>query len=204
MKFGSLFSTLIAMLFTSKNNAQQVQITQPEPKFPSLDLGFDLVRERLSAQSDRVNTLDTKASFILGSSTLLLGTAIVIQPTLSTCHSSIIFPTLVHKFLPIMPELLHILSLLLFIVYISGIISAYQAYKIRGLYNVPDPDAIYKSYLTKPEHETRAATFRAMIDAYATNAVEIEKKGHWTTIALRLLIAEAIILALPLLFQFVC
>ncbi len=204
MKFGSLFSTLIAMLFTSKNNTQQVQITQPEPKFPSLDLGFDLVRERLSAQSDRVNTLDTKASFILGSSTLLLGTAIVIQPTLSTCHSSIIFPILVHKILPIMPELLHILSLLLFIVYISGIISAYQAYKIRGLYNVPDPDTIYKSYLTKPEHETRAATFRAMIDAYATNAVEIEKKGHWTTIALRLLIAEAIILALPLLFQFVC
>src|SRR5260370_7896041 len=116
MKFGSLFSTLIAMLFTSKNNAQQVQITQPEPKFPSLDLGFDLVREILSAQSDRVNTLDTKASFILGSSTLLLETAIVIHPTLSTSHSSIISPTLFHTFFPIFTNLLPLYSFFLFII----------------------------------------------------------------------------------------
>src|SRR5689334_6110369 len=68
--------------------AQQPQPQQAQSLFPSLNIGYDLVRERLTYQAERVNTLDNKASFVLGSSTLIIGAAILTRSQIPTCQNS--------------------------------------------------------------------------------------------------------------------
>lgn len=64
---------------------QKKQVAQQQVNahsLPSLDLAFDLVKEEMQAQLARVDGLDTKANFIMGAATGLVGIALTIQATI--------------------------------------------------------------------------------------------------------------------------
>lgn len=193
---------------TSKQNAQQqLHPLEPEKQLPSLPLGFDLVKDRLAYQSERVNALDTKASFVLGSSTLIIGAATLTRSQIPPCHFFFfitIFIANIPQLWLITPSILNSIPILLMLSYIAGVIFAYQAYRIRGLYNVPNPRTIYERYLTRTEYETKRDSFRAMLEAYERNNKGIDVKIRWTNAALISLVILAVLLALPLLFQVIC
>lgn len=198
MKRSNGLLALASRIFRLKQVVQQPQkpqTTQKVIQFPSLNIGFELVRERLTNQSETLNTLDTKASFVLGSSTILIGAVILNHSQIPSCH---------FFFFMITPDTLRLIPLLLLLSYLIGVLSAFQAYRIRGSFDVPKPRTIYDRYLTKPEEETKAANFMAMIYAYEENTKLLKIKGRWTTAALTSLAILAVLLALPLLFQVIC
>src|SRR5437868_15170314 len=75
----------------SKNNPP-FQDKHSGSKFPSLNLIFDLTKERLNGQGEQVKALDNKANFIFVSSTALVSAALVLQSVV--LKSSLIQPAL--------------------------------------------------------------------------------------------------------------
>jgi hypothetical protein len=65
----------------SKNDSNNQKINT-QYDFPCLDLIFELTKDRISNQLERVNALDSKANFVLGSATALVGAALVLQAVL--------------------------------------------------------------------------------------------------------------------------
>lgn len=64
---------------SSSESAPHVDLN-PET-YPSLDIVLDLTREKLASQLSYVDALDTKASFVLGSATLLTAAAVAVRGT---------------------------------------------------------------------------------------------------------------------------
>src|SRR5438046_9187146 len=98
--------------------------------FPSLDLIFELTKERIANQSEQVNALDSKANFVLGSATALVSTALVLQAVLLTPQPSQATP---HIYCPLpISNLTHVIPLLiLLLAYLCVLFSAFFAYRIR-------------------------------------------------------------------------
>ena len=69
----------------SKATSQQ---SSPQEYDNSYDLVLDFLRERTTAQSDRVSTLDTKANGIMTIATTILGTALILQAALVAISST--------------------------------------------------------------------------------------------------------------------
>jgi hypothetical protein len=178
--------------------------------FPSLDLIFELTKERLAGQMQQVSNLDTKANFVLGSATALISAAVVLQAVLITPQTTALpaqsqpitlpfyCPLPSDKFLRALP------LLMLLLVYLLVVLIAYLSYKIRVYKQVPEPGELYKTYLYKHESDTKAEVFRAMLDAYKANDHTIRDKVTRLKAAFILLGCEAISLVVYLFFQTTC
>src|SRR5438876_577381 len=144
-----------------------------EYNFPSLDLIFELTKERVASQREQANALDSKANFVLGSATTLVRAALVLQAVLLASQGALSHPqfavlswycsTLLNKFLRFLP------LLILLIVYLIVMLSAFLAYTIRRYRYAPDPEELYRSYLYRQESSTKAEVFRAMLETYKEN-----------------------------------
>jgi hypothetical protein len=98
----------------NKKRAQTIQDPSHDTPLPSLDFAFDLVKDEMHGQLARVDGLDTKANFIMGAATGLVGIALTIQATIfsahvhSSCASAVPafllrFPSPVKHALPLLP-----------------------------------------------------------------------------------------------------
>src|SRR5258706_15404870 len=101
----------------------------------SYELVLVLLRERLTAQSDRFNTLDSKANGIMTISTTLMGTALVLEAALVAISSSKIFALDL--------GLLQWPLLVMLIIYLLSMISAtFSGYWLRKFSYVPKPEEL--------------------------------------------------------------
>jgi len=181
------------------------QVKHHNDKFPSLNLAFDISQTLFAAQSQRINAIDTKANFVFGAATGLVGTGLIMQSVLLADHSQIactstlkflrVFPLLVQRSLPL---------LLLLFVYIFVLSFAYISYRIRDFQETPNLGVILQNYLDKDEKETKAVVFQMMVNAYERNEHLISKKATYTNSAFVFLLIEAAMLVVLIVFQAVC
>lgn len=173
-------------MFKRPKSQTQVQIPIDFPDLHSLELVFDLVKDRHSVQMDQSDKLDTKAYSIMTSATALVSAALVLQAVLPSLQS---FPKL-----PITGMILQVIPLaLLLATYLGVMVTAIAAYKLRKFYYSPDPDALYQDYLQKSERYTKAKVLRAVIEDYRRNEKEIDRKITWNRWAIRALWTETIL-----------
>lgn len=166
----------------------KVQTEDEEYIFPSLELAYNLTKEHLPVQMDKVHALDTKANFVLGSAAALISAALILESALLTIYHSVTGK-------PLQAVLLFILL----VTFIAVMLAAILAYKVKDFYEVPDPMALYKYYLSKSESFTKAKLFRAMVEAHDYNDKLIKKKVFWINISFIGLSCEVVLLILFLL-----
>lgn len=181
--------------------------TNDHPDYPSLNIVAELTKERVVDQLEQVKILDGKANFVLGAATALVSASLILQAGLlstqstpssskntSSLHSS--------SFALTTSNLFHLLPLALLILpYLAVMISAFLAYRIRVYKQTPDPERLYENYLQKDEQETKAAVYRATLEAYKANVKTINRKVRCLNIAFVFLTIETILLAITLVLQ---
>lgn len=165
------------------DNQDTATSTSASSRFPSLDLVFDLTRERLSAQLTSVDSLDTKANFVLGSATLLTAAAATIQG-LSHYDSAVRFVAI----------------LVAMSLYLAVIFTSFRAYMIRVYHQAPDPAAL-EGYMWEQLEPTKGTLLKEMVGCYNDNKEEIARKVWWLRWALRAFGAEAVLLSILALLE---
>lgn len=172
---------------------------QPEklPDFSnlhSLDLIFDLVKDRSTVQMDQSDKLDAKAYSVMTSATALVSAALVLQAVLPSLQPS--------PHISVFNEVLQlILLVLLLAAYLTVMITAILAYKLRKYYQTPNPIVLYQNYSDKPERYTKAKVLRSVVEDYKKNEEENDDKIKWNKWAIRALWAETILFVAFLLFH---
>lgn len=179
----------------------QIRNTGEEYNFSSLSLIFELTKDRIADQMSQVNTLDSKANFLLASATALVSAALVLQATLLTSQNTL----QLFNCSKLTGQFLHSLSLIaLLVVYFVEILAAFLAYKVRVYKQAPEPDELYKTYLFREEKNTMAEVFRAMLEVYRENGKIIRKKVFWIKVSFIIFASEATLLAVFLLTRTLC
>ena len=188
------------------NHVSPVQEANKDYGLPSLDLAFDLAKERMSGQLARIDGLDNKANFFMGAATGIVGLALTLQAALfsasatSYCNSYI--PTFLHTLNPLLKRAIPLLPLI--VTYIIVMCLSHLAYKIDNYYEVPtDPEGLY-DYLAEDVAVTKIDIYHMMKDNFKENEKKIRSKARWATYAFRFLELEGITLVLFLLYRSVC
>lgn len=184
----------------SENDVQH-QNTDEKLDFPSLNLLYELAKERLASQQEQKDILDSKANFILGSATALVSAALVLQAVSQPQHAT---PLPVYCIVRTNAPLHALPMIILLVMYLIVLFSAFPAYKIRIYKYAPELEELYKNYLFEDESETKAKVFRAMLTAYRENIITIGNKVLWLKVAFVFLGVEAMALVVYLLYQTTC
>ncbi len=161
-----------------------------QSEVPSIDVIFDLTREQLAAQRDRIANTDTKAGLVLASASLLTG-------ALATWHVpavSVHYPLSIQWVISRVP-------LISIVVYLIVIGTSFLALRPRVYDFSPDPSNLWKIYSKEPELTTKRRVRATMEEDFLTNEKLIEQKTRWTQIAFFTLALEAIIVAVILFLQ---
>lgn len=174
----------------SKGGSQPT--SAPQQADHSYDLVLDLMRERVIAQFDQVNALDSKANGVITAATTLLGAALVLQAAWLSLSNRNISPVFVHT-QPIMIILLIIYALTLIMSIISG-------YWVQTFRRVPEPNAL-QEYALKPQGITQSKMVGTMAEAFDQNKKIISFKVWSLRIATSFLLSEVIVLAVLLSMQ---
>lgn len=160
------------------------------PPTPGLEIAFDLMRERMTVQSDQMNAVDTKSSFILTAAGFLTAAIAGLQTLLPTsaAHVPIAWTT---GRVVIAGE-----AMLACFVFGALLISGWQAYVVRVVKIVPEPSELENKYLHAHELDAKGELFTSMVSAYSDNQSMIDKKIRWLEGAFRLFLAEAFLLVI--------
>ncbi len=173
-----------------------------EDDFPSLDLLFELIKDRIAVQRWQANSFYSKANFVLGSATALMSAALILQTVLLQMHpqaAGLLFcPLFIHQSLRLLP------LLALLVVYFATMLCAFFAYLVREYKYAPDLDELYKNYLNRDERSTKLEVFKSTLYVYKENDEIINNKRFWTRIAFIVFGGEVIVLVLVLLVQTTC
>lgn len=191
----------------SNNKPQTVQNVNKTDDLPSLELVFDLVKERITAQLMQVDGLDNKANFIKGAATGLVSIAFVLQSVLLAAHPqsycSTIIPIFIHTLPPLLKRAIPLLPLL--ITFLIVIYTSHKSYKIDNYHEVPaNPRVLFNSYLEEELAATKIDILDRMVINYEKNKEKIDCKARWVNHALFWLEIEAVALVALLLYQSVC
>jgi len=174
----------------SNNGAQTAQKENNTADLGSVTVLFDLMREQIADQQKQIDTLDTKASVILGAAIVLAGAAATLFPGLVSNHATILIDDRILWLLPTLN-----------FVFVSLMATTCMAYTVRRYKRVPNPQALYEDYRDKSEYFIKARVFTAMVAASKENEARIRKKVFWITCSIIALVIETLILAVILLFQ---
>ena len=150
----------------------------PSHELPSLNLVFDLAQEQLANQLSWVDTLDTKANFVLGSATLLVAGAAALRGATGDARL-----------------IVYCVAALAMMLYGVVIFAAYRAYTTREYNRAPDPSNGLEEYIWADTQRTKATVLGEIIEAYSANKKIIANKARWLRRALKAFCVEAVLLA---------
>jgi hypothetical protein len=165
----------------------------PQQHDHSYDLVIDLMRERMTAQSDRANTLDAKANGIMTVATTILATALILQAALFAISSS-------HSIALNLARLQWVLLTLLVIYLLTMISATVSGYWLRKFNRSPEPKGL-EIFATQPQIETQSYVVGTMKDAFYKNEKIINFKVLGLRIATVGLLLEIITLCVLLFMQ---
>ncbi len=173
-----------------RKSRRSIQQREPEAEdeeldtssFLSLDLLFELTKERNKIQLEQTDKLDSKAITVLTSATAIVSAALILQAVLQPSPNTSLVYTLLQR-LPIA---------LLMIFYLLAMIAGLTELMIRTYKLTPDPSRLYERYLMKHPEYTKAKVYKSMVDDYNVNEDKIEDLVYWIKMAIVALWIEAI------------
>ena len=159
----------------------------------SLDLVFDLLKERVASQLAQADGLDSKANNIIVAASALLAAGLVLQGAILTLQTS----ALTLNFTYTRPGLIVLLG--------SYLITMFAAigggFSIRSFEQIPEPEPFVAHYLTRPVEETKGVVIETQIEVYKTNHRILKSKILTLRIASIGLCVEIVVLIILLLLQ---
>jgi hypothetical protein len=180
---------------------------EPEPlrpattDLPSLEFVLKQTQEQLKHQWDRAKALDAKANFVLGSASLITGlTALQTNALAANIHLG--QSGIPHNGLGLLSVLGAVLSVLAFVAFVVVVYLAYQGYRVRTFTIAPDPENL-QHYPIVPLRETQEEVLGELVRSFVVTEQQIDQKAIWITWALRVLLAEGVLLALALIAMFI-
>lgn len=170
--------------------------TEPE----TLDLIFNEIKDSRADASSRVNMLEGKAGFVLGSASLLTsgvaGAQVALAGHTTKYH---LLPMWDHFHVVVSAiDIIHGLAAIAVVIYLWIVFFAWKAYMVRKFITI-SPE-ILSSY-ADPQYkqwQVKKMLVRAMTDQYAQNQEKIDDKSLFTERALRGLLVEVVFLAIIL------
>lgn len=174
----------------SDNGSQSPQRVNEDADLASVTVLFDLIRDQVADQQKQIDSLDTKASVILGAATILAGVSATLFPGLVSTHAVILVDPHIRWLLPT-----------LIVIYVILVCFSCLAYTVRRYKRVPDPQALYDHYRDQSEYFIKASIFTAMVTSLKGNESRIRNKVRWVNFAIVGLAIETFILAAIFLFQ---
>ncbi len=171
---------------------------------PSLDLVLEEVHVAKAMAAAQISALDTKAGFILASSTFLAAAVGSLQGAIAGNHlghhvllaADIVLGRVSHRLSITAGMATLALAILALAVYLTTVLAAWQAYRATTAYVVPAPYHMER-YINAPEEVTKRAVIRALAATYAhLDAPMIAHKYRWTRRALWALLTESVLSAI--------
>jgi len=139
----------------------------------TLELVYSNVKEQLNIQFQSIDSLNTKASTVIG----FVGVIIGISLNLYSHGNSYLFGSCMTLFL-------------------LSIFFSFSAYKTENYRRDPEPRKLTEKYLTGDSKEVKKQLIDNFIQSYKTNKNKIEKKGRYINYSLILLFVGLILLTL--------
>src|SRR5258707_4991413 len=134
------------------NTENPVPNGPPGYHLPSLGLVFNLAVQQMDAQARRIGNLDTKASFVLGSASILTTAATGLHTASANVHP----PNGVVAFL------LAVLPVLAVVAYLCVVGAAFFAYKLRSFQWIPTVTRLNDYYITQEPEATQGKLLPGM------------------------------------------
>jgi hypothetical protein len=162
------------------------------PVWPNLDECYELTKEALDAQLAQAHTLDSKASFVLTSASVLTAAALALHQA-ATNLAGAAAPSSHPEGLAYAAKALGILGVL---AYVGVVYTSFRAYTLRSYAGPADPRQLKDRYVNMDVQLAKATIFSTMVESYTSNSAVLERKVLWTRYALYALLAEAALVAL--------
>jgi hypothetical protein len=159
------------------------------PQAQSLSVLYDYAQNFIQQQLSQADALDTKASFVLGSASLLAAGVVAFQQALGSVGASL----KTHNYSEILVVAPTAASILLFL---AVVICSWLAFSMRNYATIGHLRYMWNTYLTASEDETKYRILSTLLSASDNNTKELNSKVRWTKIALGLLLAESFAVAL--------
>ncbi|SRR6266581_8775780 len=169
------------------------QQSSPQEYDDSYDIVLDLLRERVTAQADRVSTLDSKANGIMTIATTILGTALILQAALVALSSS-------RSITLDIARLQWAIFALVLIYLLTMIAATVSGYWLRKFNRAPEPERL-KDYALKSKADTKSFLVGTMTDTFNKNEQIIMSKVWGMRIATIGLLGEILALGVLLFLQ---
>lgn len=155
----------------------------PPPPYPSVDVIYDEVKAITDGVLDERGALNTRASFILGSASILIGAVTGILGVAA-------------GFRPVQRNIVHWGIAIGILIYLVVVYFAWRAYR-QDKFKVIEPFRL-TDYLPYDEYETKRYMIRTRLDNYVIDRDTLAKKTGFTALALIALLTEVVWLAILL------
>lgn len=150
---------------------------------PSLQFILEQMQHRVETQDAQIVTLDAKANFNLTAATVLAAGL--------ASYAANLLAFKLNDFTSIRGAAI-VFSILL---YLALILSVWQAHRVRVFLHAPEPQDLI-NYVDKPLDKTHFDLADGMRYSLQVNQLEVEKKADWVIRSERLLLIEAVWIAL--------
>ena len=175
-----LCRALVSKTSGTEHVAANVQNAEPS----SVSVLLELAPAALANQASQIDALDTKAGFILGSSSLLTG-------VLTTWRVPLHAPELVVWLLPIIA----------LVVYGVVIYCGYKGYALGTYHFAPSPVILWEDWLDAKPYDIRRQVLSDIAGSYSDSEQKIKAKEKWVDRALKAFALQAIIVAAIILLE---
>jgi hypothetical protein len=160
--------------------------------WPNLDECYLLTKEALADQLAQSRALDSKASFVLTSASILTAAALALHQAVAGLAGTGAVATLPGG-LVVLAKVLAVLAVL---AYLAVIYTAFRAYTLRSYDGPADPRQLASKYVDMDSELAKATLFATMVKSYGENSTVLDQKVAWTRYALYALFGESILIAL--------
>jgi hypothetical protein len=160
--------------------------------WPNLDESYLLTKEALAAQLAQSHTLDSKASFVLASASILTASALALHQAVANLSGT--GPS-AHMPAGIV-VLARVLAVLAVLAYLGVVYTSFRAYTLRSYAGPADPRQLEARYVSMDAELAKATLFSTMVKSYGDNSALLDQKASWTRYALYALLGEAALVAL--------
>jgi hypothetical protein len=161
--------------------------------WPNLDESYLLTKEALAAQLAQAHTLDSKASFVLTSASILTASALAVHQAAANLRGTGPPAGMV--------VLAKVLAVLAVVAYLAVVYTSFRAYTLRSYAGPADPRQLEARYVDMNAQLAKATLFSTMVKSYGDNSALLDQKASWTRYALYALLGEAALVALTTLVE---
>ena len=157
-------------------------------KFLSLEILFDLTKERNKAQLEQTDKLDNKAVTVLASASAIVSAGLILQAVLPPLSNNS----------PLMKFLIELPLMLLLVTYLTAMSGGLIVLMVHTYKLTPNPVRLYNKYLFKNEKFTKAKVLKSMIDDYNNNQPKVDNQAYWVKYTIVAIWIEAILFVIYL------